>query len=49
MRKLWVKAWLTLDNVVGKITKLKQQPGKDLIIDGSATTVQSLLGTGLIA
>jgi len=27
---------------------LKQQPGKDIIIDGSATLVQSLMGTGLI-
>ena len=31
-----------------ELTKLKQQPGKDIIIDGSATLVQSLMGTGLI-
>ena len=31
-----------------EIAKLKQQPGKDIIIDGSATLVQSLLGTDLI-
>jgi dihydrofolate reductase len=35
-------------NVVEAITKLKQQPGKDIIIDGSATLVQSLMGTDLI-
>ena len=30
------------------ITKLKQQPGKDIIIDGSASLVHSLMGTDLI-
>jgi dihydrofolate reductase len=34
--------------VVEEIAKLKRQSGKDLIIDGSATLVQSLLGTDLI-
>jgi len=36
------------ENVVEEITKLKQQPGKDIIIDGSATLVHSLMGTDLI-
>ena len=31
-----------------EITKLKQQPGKDIIIDGSASLVHSLMGTDLI-
>ena len=31
-----------------KLTKLKQQPGKDIIVDGSATLVQSLMETDLI-
>jgi hypothetical protein len=35
-------------NVVEEITKLKQQPGKDIIIDGSASLVQSLMETDLI-
>ena len=35
-------------NVVEEIAKLKQQPGKDIIIDGSATLVHSLMGTDLI-
>ncbi len=34
--------------MVETITKLKQQPGKDIIIDGSATLVHSLMGTDLI-
>jgi dihydrofolate reductase len=34
--------------VVEEITKLKQQPGEDIIIDGSASLVQSLMGTDLI-
>ena len=34
--------------MVEEIAKLKQQSGKDIIIDGSATLVQSLQGTGLI-
>ena len=35
-------------NVVEAIAKLKQQPGKDIILDGSATLVHSLMGTDLI-
>ena len=34
--------------MVEEISKLKEQPGKDIIIDGSATLVQSLMGTDLI-
>ena len=30
------------------IARLKQQPGSDIIIDGSASLVQSLMGTDLI-
>jgi dihydrofolate reductase len=30
------------------MVRLKQQPGQDIIIDGSATLVQWLQGTGLI-
>jgi dihydrofolate reductase len=44
----WKESTIIRDNVVAEITKLKQQPGKDIIIDGSATLVQSLLGTDLI-
>ena len=31
-----------------EITKLKHQTGKDMIIDGSASLVRSLMGTDLI-
>jgi dihydrofolate reductase len=34
--------------MVEEIAELKQQPGKDITIDGSATVVQSLMGTDLI-
>jgi dihydrofolate reductase len=44
----WKESTIIRGNVVEELTKLKQQPGKDMIIDGSATLVQSLMGTDLI-
>ena len=44
----WKESTIISTNVVEEIAKLKQQPGKDIIIDGSASLVQSLMGTGLI-
>jgi dihydrofolate reductase len=44
----WKESTIIRGNVVEELTKLKQQPGKDIIIDGSATLVQSLMGTDLI-
>ncbi|HZW03731.1 MAG TPA: dihydrofolate reductase family protein [Anaerolineaceae bacterium] len=44
----WKESTIIRENVVEEIARLKQQPGKDIIIDGSATLVQSLQGTGLI-
>ena len=44
----WKESTIISENVVEAIAKLKQQPGKDIIIDGSATLVHSLMGTGLI-
>jgi dihydrofolate reductase len=44
----WKESTIIRGNVVEEITKLKQQPGQDIIIDGSATLVQSLMGTDLI-
>jgi len=44
----WKESTIIRGNVVEEITKLKQQPGKDIIIDGSATLVHSLMGTDLI-
>ncbi len=44
----WKESTIISGNVVEEIAKLKQQPGKDIIVDGSATLVQSLMGTDLI-
>ena len=44
----WQESTIIASDVVEEIAKLKRQPGKDIIIDGSATLVQSLQGTGLI-
>jgi dihydrofolate reductase len=44
----WKESTIISENVVEEIRKLKQQPGKDIIIDGSVGLVQSLMGTGLI-
>ncbi len=44
----WKESTIISGNVVEELTKLKQQPGKDIIIDGSATLVQSLMETDLI-
>lgn len=44
----WKESTIITGNVVEEITKLKQQPGKDMIIDGSASLVHSLMGTDLI-
>ena len=44
----WKESTIISENVVKEITKLKQQPGKDIIIDGSARLVQSLMETDLI-
>jgi dihydrofolate reductase len=44
----WKESTILRENVVEEIARLKQQPGGDIIIDGSATLVASLQGTGLI-
>jgi dihydrofolate reductase len=44
----WKESTIIRNNVVEELTKLKQQSGGDIIIDGSATLVQSLQGTDLI-
>ena len=44
----WNNSTLIQENVAEKITKLKQQPGKDLGITGSATLVRSLLQVDLL-
>ncbi|MGH2558548.1 MAG: dihydrofolate reductase family protein [Thermomicrobiales bacterium] len=44
----WQNSTLIKGNVVEEITKLKQQPGKNIGITGSATLVRSLLRDGLL-
>jgi len=44
----WKESTIISEDVMEEITKLKQEPGKDIIIDGSATLVQSLMNTDLI-
>jgi dihydrofolate reductase len=44
----WKETTIIRGNVVEELTTLKQQPGKDIILDGSATLVHSLMGTDLI-
>lgn len=44
----WQNSTLIKGNVVEELTKLKQQPGKDIGITGSATLVRSLLRDGLL-
>ena len=44
----WQVSTIISQNVVEAIAELKRRPGKDIIVDGSATLVRSLLGTDLI-
>jgi dihydrofolate reductase len=44
----WENSKLLGDDVAAAVSDLKQQPGKDISISGSATLVRSLLNEGLI-
>jgi dihydrofolate reductase len=44
----WQNSTLIGDNVAEEISKLKEQPGKDISISGSPTLVRSLLQEGLL-
>jgi dihydrofolate reductase len=44
----WTNTRLVRDDVVGELTGLKQQPGKDIAIYGSSTLTTSLLRSGLV-
>jgi dihydrofolate reductase len=44
----WNNSTVIQHNIVEEIAKLKQQPGKDILIEGSATLVQALAQAGLI-
>ena len=44
----WNNSAIIQNNIVEEIARLKQQPGKDILIEGSATLVHSLAQAGLI-
>ena len=44
----WENSTLVRDNVVAELTRLKEQPGKNISITGSATLVRSLLREDLL-
>ena len=44
----WQNSTVLKDDLVGGLTKLKQQPGKNIFIPGSATLVKSLLFENLL-
>jgi dihydrofolate reductase len=44
----WNNSTVIQNNVVDEIARLKKQPGKAILIEGSATLVQSLAQVGLI-
>jgi dihydrofolate reductase len=43
----WPNSTLISSNVAGQLTRLKEQPGKDILAAGSATLVRWLLREGL--
>jgi dihydrofolate reductase len=44
----WNNSTIINNNVVEEIVKLKQQPGKEILIEGSATLIESLAQADLI-
>ncbi|HVI44187.1 MAG TPA: dihydrofolate reductase family protein [Chitinophaga sp.] len=44
----WNNTAIIRENVVEEISRLKQQPGREIQIEGSATLIQSLTNAGLI-
>ncbi len=48
LQSQWNNSTVIKKNVVEEVAKLKQQPGKDILIEGSATLVGSLAQAGLI-
>jgi dihydrofolate reductase len=44
----WNNSTVIQQDIVEEISRLKQQPGKDILIEGSATLVESLAQAGLI-
>ncbi len=45
---LWRNSEIFSDNIVEKVSELKKQPGKNILIDGSSVLIHELLKHGLI-
>jgi dihydrofolate reductase len=48
LQSQWNNSTIIKDNVIDEITNLKQQPGTDILVKGSATLVQALTQCGLV-
>ena len=48
LQSQWNHSTIIKDNVIDEITSLKQQPGNDILVKGSATLVQALMQSGLV-
>ncbi|HLO32816.1 MAG TPA: dihydrofolate reductase family protein [Anaerolineales bacterium] len=44
----WSNSTLVSENIVEEVTKLKKQPGKDILVTGSSVLIQTLRQQGLI-
>ena len=44
----WRNSTLIRDDVVGEVRRLKEQPGKDILMDGSSVLIQTLMRHDLI-
>ncbi len=44
----WNNTTVIEKNILEEIARLKQQPGKDILVEGSATLVESLAKAGLV-
>ncbi len=44
----WTNSHLVKGDLATEVNKLKQQPGKDIAVNGSATLVRSLLAAGVV-
>lgn len=44
----WKNSTLFKDDVAGNVARLKEQPGGDILLNGSATLMRSLLKEGLV-
>jgi dihydrofolate reductase len=44
----WNNSTVIKENILDEIDQLKRQPGKDILIKGSATLIRALLSAGLI-